>query len=191
MPPRKKFRPTLPLVFGGAAAAVTEEEAEAAAAAANPEMLSIILPGLLIGSNTTPAYVLDRYSVTHVLSTAAEESESPYGDRYSYARFGFNEGETVGAAALLEDAVGYIKSALTAGCVVLVTCAEGKNRSPTAVIAYLVSEGMLLEEARALVVARRPVASPSFLSELYLRNYATKRLMAEIARIVETETGPI
>lgn len=72
-----------------------------------------------------------------------------------------------GLAPHLDRAVSFIREYIMRGAV-LVHCGAGRSRSASVVIAYLVTCGMSLPEAEALVKHRRPSACPysGFIAEI-------------------------
>jgi atypical dual specificity phosphatase len=65
---------------------------------------------------------------------------------------------TVPDAKVITEAVGWIDQQIEDGRTVLVHCAKGRGRSATLVAAYLMQEqGLSFDEARELMVAKRPL----------------------------------
>ena len=99
---------------------------------------------LFLGSegDATDLDRLELNQITYILNAAAHEvltTEEYYGDRYRCLRLSIEDDETYDIAKHMEAAFGFIEEARQKGAGILVHCVSGISRSPTIVIAYLMS----------------------------------------------------
>jgi protein-tyrosine phosphatase len=74
----------------------------------------------------------------------------------------------------LDKAVAFIESQISSGGTVYIHCRSGEGRGPTVAIAYLVSTGMTLEAAYALIKNVRSFISPTKIQMRALRQFEKK-----------------
>ena len=85
---------------------------------------------------------MEENQITYILNAAAHEvraTEELYGDRYRCMRMSVEDAETYDIAEHMETAFGFIEEARRKGAGVLVHCVAGISRSPTIVMAYLMT----------------------------------------------------
>ncbi|KAK2974199.1 hypothetical protein RJ640_021490 [Escallonia rubra] len=110
--------------------------------AANTEKPSLISGGLFIGGALAArsVYTLQHLGVTHILCLCSNEigqSDSQYPDQFKYKNFSICDNEDTNISGIFEEAHDYIDDVEQIGGKVLVHCFEGRSRSATLVLAYL------------------------------------------------------
>ncbi|XWS51488.1 hypothetical protein CRYUN_Cryun12cG0180700 [Craigia yunnanensis] len=110
--------------------------------AANTEKPSLITSSLFIGGALAArsVYTLQHFGVTHILCLCSNEigqSDSQYRDLFEYKNFSICDNEDSNISSIFEEACDFIDHVEQIGGKVLVHCFEGKSRSATVVIAYL------------------------------------------------------
>lgn len=130
--------------------------------AANTEKPSLIIGNLFIGGALAArsVYTLQHLGITHILCLCSNEigqSDSQYPDLFDYKNFSIFDNEDTKISNLFEEASDFIDSVGHLGGRVLVHCFEGKSRSATVVLAYLMlrKDFTLLEAWNALKRAHR------------------------------------
>ncbi|KAL5983679.1 Very-long-chain (3R)-3-hydroxyacyl-CoA dehydratase [Asimina triloba] len=121
--------------------------------AANTERPSKITENLFIGGALAARslYTLQHLGVTHILCLCSNEigqSDSQYPDLFQYKNFSISDNEDEKISDLFEEASDFIENVVSLGKKVLVHCFEGRSRSATVVLAYLMlRKNMTLLEA--------------------------------------------
>ncbi|XVE63746.1 hypothetical protein DITRI_Ditri07aG0044900 [Diplodiscus trichospermus] len=110
--------------------------------AANTEKPSLITSSLFIGGALAArsVYTLQHFGITHILCLCSNEigqSDSQYPDLFEYKNFSICDNEDSNINSIFEEACDFIDHVEQIGGRVLVHCFEGKSRSATVVIAYL------------------------------------------------------
>ncbi|KAL5795360.1 hypothetical protein ACOSQ2_000180 [Xanthoceras sorbifolium] len=110
--------------------------------AANTERPSSITGNLFIGGALAArsAYTLQHLGITHVLCLCSNEigqSDSQYPDLFEYKNFSILDDEDTNISSIFEEASDFIDHVEQMGGRVLVHCFEGRSRSATLVLAYL------------------------------------------------------
>ncbi|XP_022770901.1 dual specificity protein phosphatase PHS1-like isoform X2 [Durio zibethinus] len=125
--------------------------------AANTEKPSLITSSLFIGGALAArsVYTLQHFGITHILCLCSNEigqSDSQYPDLFEYKNFSICDNEDSNIRSIFEEACDFIDHVEQIGGRVLVHCFEGKSRSATVVIAYLMlrKNSTLLEAWNAL-----------------------------------------
>merc|ERR1712039_979150 len=82
--------------------------------------------------------------------------------QFEYLCLGVSDfGADVGMSRVFDEGFHFIETARSNGGAVFVHCANGSNRSPTIVVAFLMqSEGLRLQDAYRRVLQRRPHIQP-------------------------------
>lgn len=132
-----------------------------------------IIDGLYL-SDFAGAYNIShmlKYKITHIL-VCARELSCKFPETFVYLHIDLDDTPTSTISIYLKMTSDFIHNALTSGGTVLVHCAMGISRSPSIVIAYLLSyEQLTYSEAYELVHFKhrstRPM--PNFTKEL--KNY--------------------
>ena len=136
-----------------------------AASSVTPPAASFILPSLYLGplSAASNRAFLDAHGITHVLSIGVTPRRKAEG--VTYHRLPLADSPTARLSKVADAACAIIDSATGGGAgpgKVLVHCAAGRSRSPSLVVAYLMTaRGMSLRAARGRVVRARPRVSPN------------------------------
>lgn len=110
--------------------------------AANTEKPSSIMDSLFIGGALAArsVYTLQNLGITHILCLCANEigiSDSQYPDMFEYQNFSICDSEDTNVSSIFDEASNFIDYVECKGGKVLVHCFEGRSRSVTVVIAYL------------------------------------------------------
>lgn len=110
--------------------------------AANTEKAASVAGCLFIGGALAARsiYTLQQLGITHVLCLCSNEigqSDSQFPDLFEYKNFSICDDEDASIGEIFEDAHDFINHVENIGGKVLVHCFEGKSRSATVVLAYL------------------------------------------------------
>jgi atypical dual specificity phosphatase len=85
-------------------------------------------------------YTLQHLGITHVLCLCANEigqSDTQYPDLFEYQNFSITDDEDSNIESIFQEALDFIKHGEETGGKILVHCFEGRSRSATVVLAYL------------------------------------------------------
>ncbi|KAI3846566.1 hypothetical protein MKX03_008248 [Papaver bracteatum] len=109
---------------------------------ASTEKPSFIAGSLFIGGALAAksVYTLQHLGITHILCLCSNEigqSDSQYPNHFEYKNFSIFDNEDANISKLFEEASDFIQMVENSGRKVLVHCFEGKSRSATVVLAYL------------------------------------------------------
>ncbi|KAG2678416.1 hypothetical protein I3843_11G001300 [Carya illinoinensis] len=110
--------------------------------AANTERPSSITSSLFIGGALAArsVFTLQHLGITHILCLCSNEigqSDSQFPELFVYKNFSISDNEDTNISSIFEEACDFIDHVEKIGGRVLVHCFEGKSRSATLVIAYL------------------------------------------------------
>lgn len=110
--------------------------------AGNTEKPSLITNSLFIGGALAArsVYTLQHLGITHILCLCSNEigqAESQRGDLFEYQNFSIGDEEEADISQIFEEAHEFIEAVEQKGGKVLVHCFEGRSRSATVVLAYL------------------------------------------------------
>ncbi|CAI8599034.1 unnamed protein product [Vicia faba] len=110
--------------------------------AANTERPSAITNYLFIGGalSARSIYTMQHLGINHILCLCTNEigqSDSQFPDLFTYKNFFVCDTENSNISLLFEEACDFIEDVERAGQGILVHCFEGKSRSVTVVLAYL------------------------------------------------------
>ncbi|PSS07627.1 Dual specificity protein like [Actinidia chinensis var. chinensis] len=110
--------------------------------AANTEKPSSISDGLFIGGALAArsVYTLQHLGITHILCLCSNEigqSDSQYPELFEYRNFSICDDEDTNISNIFEEAHNFIDHVEQTDGKVLVHCFEGRSRSATVVLAYL------------------------------------------------------
>ncbi|KAL4584691.1 hypothetical protein LXL04_009299 [Taraxacum kok-saghyz] len=110
--------------------------------AGNTEKPSLITNSLFIGGalSARSVYTLEHLGITHILCLCCNEigqSDSQRTDLFEYQNFSIGDEEDANITQIFEEAHKFIESVEEKGGKVLVHCFEGRSRSATVVLAYL------------------------------------------------------
>ncbi|CAA7023411.1 unnamed protein product [Microthlaspi erraticum] len=110
--------------------------------AANTEKPSMIQDNLFIGGSLAArsVHTLQHLGITHVLCLCANEigqSDTQYPDLFEYQNFCITDDEDAEIETIFQEALDFINHGEETGGKILVHCFEGRSRSATVVLAYL------------------------------------------------------
>ncbi|RDX63560.1 Dual specificity protein phosphatase PHS1, partial [Mucuna pruriens] len=110
--------------------------------AANTERPSAVTNNLFIGGALAArsTYTLQHLGITHILCLCTNEigqSDSQFPDLFTYKNFSVCDNEDSNISSIFEEACDFIDYVEQIGQSVLVHCFEGRSRSATLVLAYL------------------------------------------------------
>ncbi|EOA19911.1 hypothetical protein CARUB_v10000161mg [Capsella rubella] len=110
--------------------------------AANTEKPSMIQGNLFIGGGLAArsVYTLQHIGITHILCLCANEigqSDTQYPDLFKYKNFSITDDEDAKIESIFQEALDFINHGEETGGKILVHCFEGRSRSATVVLAYL------------------------------------------------------
>ncbi|XP_004501744.1 dual specificity protein phosphatase PHS1-like [Cicer arietinum] len=110
--------------------------------AANTERPSAITNSLYIGGalSARSVYTMQHLGITHILCLCTNEigqSDSQFPDLFNYKNFSVCDNENANISSIFDEACDFIEDVERTGQSVLVHCFEGKSRSVTVVLAYL------------------------------------------------------
>lgn len=110
--------------------------------AANTERPSLVTGNLFIGGALAArsVHTLQHLGITHILCLCSNEigqSDTQYPDLFEYKNFSISDNDDTDISDLFEEASDFIDDVACSGGKVLVHCFEGKSRSATVVLAYL------------------------------------------------------
>ncbi|ESQ31920.1 hypothetical protein EUTSA_v10003616mg [Eutrema salsugineum] len=110
--------------------------------AANTEKPSMIQDNLFIGGGLAArsVYTLQHLGITHILCLCANEigqSDTQYPDLFEYKNFSITDDEDSKIESIFQEALDFINHGEETGGKILVHCFEGRSRSATVVLAYL------------------------------------------------------
>ncbi|GAB2272025.1 Very-long-chain (3R)-3-hydroxyacyl-CoA dehydratase [Dionaea muscipula] len=110
--------------------------------AANTERPSLVTGGLFIGGTLAArsVYTLQHLGITHILCLCCNEigqSDSQYPRLFEYRNFSITDEEDTNISSIFGEACDFIDHVEETGGKVLVHCFEGRSRSATMVLAYL------------------------------------------------------
>ncbi|XP_043706125.1 dual specificity protein phosphatase PHS1-like [Telopea speciosissima] len=135
--------------------------------ASNTEKPSLITCNLFIGGALAArsAYTLQHLGITHILCLCSNEigqSDSQYHDLFKYKNFSISDNDDTNISSIFEEASHFIDHVEQSGGRVLVHCFEGKSRSATVVLAYLMlKKNFTLLEAWNLLKKAHRRAQPN------------------------------
>ncbi|KAI9079724.1 hypothetical protein K1719_038345 [Acacia pycnantha] len=110
--------------------------------AANSEKPSRVTKNLFIGGALAARslYTLQQLGITHIMCLCTNEigqSDSQFPDLFAYKNFSVSDDEDSNISSIFEEACDLISDVEGTGQRILVHCFEGKSRSVTLVLAYL------------------------------------------------------
>nr|XP_048333959.1 dual specificity protein phosphatase PHS1 isoform X2 [Ziziphus jujuba var. spinosa] len=110
--------------------------------AANTERPSLITSTLFIGGALAArsVFTLQHIGITHILCLCSNEigqSDSQFPDLFEYKNFSIYDNEDSNISSIFDEASDFIDHVEQLGGKVLVHCFEGRSRSATVVLAYL------------------------------------------------------
>ncbi|XP_048539854.1 dual specificity protein phosphatase PHS1 isoform X1 [Triticum urartu] len=142
--------------------------------AANTERPSLVVNNLFIGGALAARskYTLQHLGITHILCLCSNEigqSDTQFPDLFQYKNFSISDDDDANISDLFEEASDFIDQVDRVGGKVLIHCFEGKSRSATVVLAYLMlRKGFTLAKAWNLLkkVHRRAQPNDGFAKAL-------------------------
>lgn len=136
---------------------------------------SRVRPNIFVsGSSSAEEFILRDLRIEAVLNAGAHNVrlDAAFPDKGHYLYLDFEDDASVVLAPYIARAVQFLQAAVKAGKRVLVHCHEGRSRSVSLVVAYLmVTEHLSLDEALKVVQVARPIAQPNFSFMRQLRQF--------------------
>lgn len=135
--------------------------------AANTERPSLVTGNLFIGGALAArsVHTLQHLGITHILCLCSNEigqSDTQYPDLFEYKNFSICDNDDANISDLFEETSNLIHNVEQSGGKILVHCFEGKSRSATVVLAYLILKKKLtLLEAWTLLKKVHRRAQPN------------------------------
>ncbi|EKX39494.1 hypothetical protein GUITHDRAFT_143482 [Guillardia theta CCMP2712] len=115
---------------------------------------------------------LKSYGVTHILNLASSKCPNFFPQRFYYKSLPLTDTPSQNIMQYFPETSSFIHDAKRYGGTVFVHCIEGKSRSATCVIAYLMdTENYTLQEALMQVKSGRPIVQPNEGFMIQLQHY--------------------
>ncbi|XP_078158594.1 dual specificity protein phosphatase PHS1-like isoform X2 [Carex rostrata] len=128
----------------------------------SPVTSNLFIGGALAAKST---YTLQHLGITHILCLCSNEigqSDSQFPELFQYKNFSILDDEDADISGLFEEAADYIVNVENSGGKILVHCFEGKSRSATVVLAYLIlRKGYTLSKAWSILKKMHRRAQPN------------------------------
>lgn len=170
----------------------SDEQIRLAIQLSTSDVPSLIIPGLYVAgykaAMSLPA--LQKAGITHVVNTARDikaffPTFKEFPETLAYLHLELQDAETEDLTGRLEESVKFISVAVKSGGRVLVHCMQGKSRSGSVAIAYLmVAGGLGYHEALEKAQSRRPLIEPNAAFERQLREFEKSELLETLRRHV-------
>jgi len=136
---------------------------------------SRVRPNIFVsGSSSAEEFILRDLRIEAVLNAGAHNVrlDAAFPDKGHYLYLDFEDDASVVLAPYIVRAVQFLQAAVEAGKRVLVHCHQGRSRSVSLVVAYLMAtEHLSLDEALKVVQVARPIAQPNFSFMRQLRQF--------------------
>lgn len=132
---------------------------------------SVVLEGVLYQGNVKHSMderILENLGITHVLNVSTE-CKNAFPKSFEYLQVRVEDESTEQLGPYLKRAAKFVADAIRDGGRVFVHCVQGKSRSSTCTIAFLMScKGWTLKDAHEYLKDRRSIAAPNrgFLTQL-------------------------
>lgn len=137
-----------------------------------------VIPGVFIGDAacaSSRAFLLD-HSISHIL-ICARELNPKFPNDFKYCKLDVVDMKWFDLSPYLEEALGFISTALSLGENALVHCNKGISRSSAIIIAYLIGKcGMTYEKAFRHLSKVHPKNCPNSAFALQLKIFESKRV---------------
>eukprot|EP00281_Chroomonas_sp_CCMP1168_P023992 CAMPEP_0206228086 /NCGR_PEP_ID=MMETSP0047_2-20121206/8979_1 /ASSEMBLY_ACC=CAM_ASM_000192 /TAXON_ID=195065 /ORGANISM="Chroomonas mesostigmatica_cf, Strain CCMP1168" /LENGTH=825 /DNA_ID=CAMNT_0053651301 /DNA_START=70 /DNA_END=2548 /DNA_ORIENTATION=- len=140
--------------------------------AANP--IDMVAQGLYIGGQrgASDLNLLKQHGITHVINAAAATCNCFYPQDFLYKALKLVDTPSQNLLQHFPETTAFINEARMRGGRVFVHCIEGKSRSASIVLAFLMDvEGMSLQDAYALLKRVRPFCNPNEGFQIQLQHH--------------------
>ncbi|KAG0609818.1 hypothetical protein M758_7G016200 [Ceratodon purpureus] len=160
----------------------------------------VISPYLYIGSALAArsVHTLQYLGITHILCLCPSDLEDAnvgdFPDLFTYKQLAVKDVEDENIAAHFEDACSFIENAEKDGKTILVHCFEGKSRSATVVLAYLMlRKGYTLSQAWSTLKTahRRTQPNDGFMKVSLLHHFNSTRNLIQMKYFLSLKTRQI
>jgi len=149
---------------------------------------TLIVPGLYVGGYKAAMTLatLQKARITHVVNTAKDirgffPTFREFPDTFTYLHLELEDSVEEDLGGRLEEAVTFISTAVKGGGRVFLHCMQGKSRSGSVAIAYLmVSLGLRYDEALEKARTQRPLIEPNLSFERQLREFEKSGLLVSL-----------
>ncbi|WP_299024221.1 dual specificity protein phosphatase family protein [uncultured Thermanaerothrix sp.] len=136
--------------------------------------LSQITPSLFVGGQfgRRGKRILERWGIEAVVNLRAEFDDRAAALAPTHYLYLPTIDDQAPSMEALEEGVAFIQAQIKAGRKVYIHCASGVGRAPTLAVAYLVSTGLMVEQAWDMIRQVRPFIRPTLVQRRQVERFA-------------------